>query len=182
MALISCPECGQQISDQATQCIHCGYPLHKTEQPAPAPKEEQTNTLFSAVLVGFNPAAKIKIIKFIRLFMGYGLAEAKEFVENTPSIIAQGLTRGDAESLKRRCEAEEGIVEIRPDAEATKPNPIMRQVEIKEAAKNTVTCPRCGSTAITTGNRGFSIVTGFLGSGKTVNRCGNCGYKWEPKG
>ena len=29
MALISCPECGKQISDQAPACIHCGYPLPK---------------------------------------------------------------------------------------------------------------------------------------------------------
>jgi hypothetical protein len=27
MALISCPECEQQVSDQAAVCIHCGYPL-----------------------------------------------------------------------------------------------------------------------------------------------------------
>lgn len=45
---------------------------------------------------------------------------------------------------------------------------------------NTLSCPKCGSTAITTGNRGFSIWTGFFGSGATVNRCGNCGYRWKP--
>ncbi len=28
MALITCPECNKEISDKATQCIHCGYPLH----------------------------------------------------------------------------------------------------------------------------------------------------------
>lgn len=27
MALIKCPECGKEISDQAKACIHCGYPL-----------------------------------------------------------------------------------------------------------------------------------------------------------
>ena len=43
-------------------------------------------------------------------------------------------------------------------------------------------CPKCGSTAVSTGARGFSIVTGFIGSGQTVNRCGNCGHKWRPKG
>lgn len=48
--------------------------------------------------------------------------------------------------------------------------------------KNILKCPKCGSTAISTGARGLSIVTGFLGSGQTVNRCGNCGYKWKPKG
>lgn len=41
-------------------------------------------------------------------------------------------------------------------------------------------CPRCGSTAITAGQRGFSLWTGFIGSSKTVNRCANCGYKWKP--
>lgn len=48
-------------------------------------------------------------------------------------------------------------------------------------AKNTLTCPKCGSTAITTGERGYSFLTGFLGSGQTVNRCGNCGHKWKPR-
>lgn len=27
MALIPCPECAKSVSDQAPQCIHCGYPL-----------------------------------------------------------------------------------------------------------------------------------------------------------
>ena len=29
MALIKCPECGKEISDQAPACIHCGFPLSK---------------------------------------------------------------------------------------------------------------------------------------------------------
>ena len=47
---------------------------------------------------------------------------------------------------------------------------------------NTLTCPKCGSTAVTTGQRGYSVITGFFGSGQTVNRCGKCGHKWKPKG
>jgi len=47
---------------------------------------------------------------------------------------------------------------------------------------DTLTCPKCGSTAVTTGQRGYSIVTGFIGSSQTMNRCGKCGYKWKPKG
>lgn len=49
-----------------------------------------------------------------------------------------------------------------------------------EANKNKLHCPKCNSTNVTTGQRGYSFLTGFLGSNKTVNRCGNCGYKWEP--
>ena len=53
--------------------------------------------------------------------------------------------------------------------------------ERERAIRNTPRCPRCNSTAITTGARGYSMISGFIGSSKTVNRCGNCGYKWEPK-
>ena len=45
---------------------------------------------------------------------------------------------------------------------------------------NVPKCPKCGSTAITAGQRGYSFLTGFIGSSKTVNRCANCGYKWKP--
>lgn len=31
MALITCPECGEKISDKSEQCIHCGYPLVNTK-------------------------------------------------------------------------------------------------------------------------------------------------------
>lgn len=44
-----------------------------------------------------------------------------------------------------------------------------------------VHCPKCGSTQISTGSRGYSMVWGFIGSGKTVNRCARCGHKWEPR-
>lgn len=45
---------------------------------------------------------------------------------------------------------------------------------------NKVKCPKCGSTNITAGQRGYSLVWGFAGSGSTVNRCANCGHKWKP--
>ena len=53
--------------------------------------------------------------------------------------------------------------------------------------RNNPKCPRCGSTAITTGQRGFKyhwfvwFDLCFFGSNITVNRCGNCGHSWEPK-
>lgn len=46
---------------------------------------------------------------------------------------------------------------------------------------NLVHCPRCDSTQIVTGQRGYSLMWGFLGSNKTMNRCASCGYKWEPR-
>lgn len=50
----------------------------------------------------------------------------------------------------------------------------------KREEENTIHCPKCNSTAITTGARGVNNFWGLLGASKTVNRCGNCGYTWKP--
>ena len=58
---------------------------------------------------------------------------------------------------------------------------VQQQESIKnQQEKNQVRCPKCGSTNITAGQRGYSLLTGFIGSGNTVNRCAKCGYKWKP--
>lgn len=38
MAMIKCPECGQEISDTVKNCIHCGYPIKKTKKEFPIRK------------------------------------------------------------------------------------------------------------------------------------------------
>lgn len=52
--------------------------------------------------------------------------------------------------------------------------------ESKKEEENTIHCPKCNSTAITTCARGVNNFWGLLGASKTVNRCGNCGYTWKP--
>lgn len=48
--------------------------------------------------------------------------------------------------------------------------------------KSEIVCPKCGCSSIGVGARGYSFWTGFVGSGRTVNRCGKCGYIWTPRG
>lgn len=57
---------------------------------------------------------------------------------------------------------------------------VQQQDSIKKQSSNTIKCPKCGSTNITAGQRGYSLLTGFIGSGNTVNRCAKCGHKWKP--
>lgn len=45
---------------------------------------------------------------------------------------------------------------------------------------NKVHCPKCSCTDIGVVNRGYSMFTGFIGSGKAMNVCKKCGYKWKP--
>lgn len=55
-----------------------------------------------------------------------------------------------------------------------------RLTEERIAERDKVHCPKCGSTNITEGTKGFSIMTGFIGSGKFRYVCKNCGNKWKP--
>lgn len=55
-----------------------------------------------------------------------------------------------------------------------------REAEKRRRAKEPVRCPQCGSTSIATTNRGFSFFWGFLGSGKPMNVCQKCGYRFKP--
>lgn len=60
-------------------------------------------------------------------------------------------------------------------------NIIFPEILIEKAVDNNIIkCPKCNSTSIATINRGYSIVWGFLGSGKPVNVCQKCGHKFKP--
>lgn len=54
------------------------------------------------------------------------------------------------------------------------------QVEQQDKEQNQVKCPKCNCTDIGVVNRGYSIMWGFVGSGKSMNVCKKCGYKWKP--
>ena len=65
------------------------------------------------VLVGFDAAQKIKVIKVIREGMGLGLAEAKAAVEGAPTTMKEALSKEDAEALKKQVEEAGGKVELK---------------------------------------------------------------------
>ena len=59
---------------------------------------------------------------------------------------------------------------------------IQQTIEQKSTTNDTpkLTCPKCGSTNITEGTKGFSLMTGFIGSGNFRYVCKRCGNKWKP--
>lgn len=50
--------------------------------------------------------------------------------------------------------------------------------KLKQAAKNGVKCPICGSTQIQLVKRGWNIATGMLESSNVDRMCINCKHKW----
>ena len=77
---------------------------------APAAEEK---TEFDVVLVGFDAAQKIKVIKSVREITGLGLAEAKKAVEETPTTLKEALSKDDAETMKKDLEAVGAKVELK---------------------------------------------------------------------
>ena len=65
------------------------------------------------VLAGFDAAAKIKVIKVVREITGQGLAEAKATVEGAPTTLKEGVSKDDAEALKKQIEEAGGKVELK---------------------------------------------------------------------
>ena len=83
-----------------------------TNTPA-AVVEEKEESLFKVVLTGFDAGKKIGVIKAIRAFKDMGLLEAKNFVEECPSVISEDQGKTEADKIKADIESAGGTVEIK---------------------------------------------------------------------
>eukprot|EP00948_MAST-09A_sp_MAST-9A-sp1_P001875 g1875.t1 len=59
---------------------------------------------FDLKLTGFDAKSKIKVIKEVRAISGLGLKEAKAAVDDSPSVLMQGVSKADAEKFKAQLE------------------------------------------------------------------------------
>jgi large subunit ribosomal protein L7/L12 len=69
-------------------------------------------TEFDVVLEGFGDQ-KIGVIKVVRAATGLGLKEAKDLVEGVPAKVKEGISKEDAEKLKKELEAAGATVSIK---------------------------------------------------------------------
>jgi len=77
---------------------------------AGAAAEEKTE--FDVVLTGAG-AKKINVIKVVRAITGLGLKEAKAAVEETPTTLKEGVSKEEAEDLKKQLEEAGASVELK---------------------------------------------------------------------
>lgn len=180
MALITCPECGKQISDKAAACIHCGYPLadincnnHESiikVLSSPSYTPEPTSTKISETFSLFSADNEYVNLECQKCGKIYRYGRLYHFLKVTSQMCIP-----NAEIKCANCgNSAEAYSQILPKHKIT----IFDKTQLK--MDDTLRCPRCKSTSVTTGQRGYSIWTGFLGSSKTVNRCGKCGHSWKP--
>ena len=72
--------------------------------PAVAAEAAEEKTEFDVELTSFDAAAKLKVIKAVKEVTGVGLGEAKEIVVNAPKMVKQGVSKDEAEELKKTLE------------------------------------------------------------------------------
>lgn len=77
---------------------------------AAAPAEVQTS--FTVVLAAAGDK-KINVIKEVRALTGLGLKEAKDFVEGAPGTVKEGVTKEEADKVKKQLEDAGAKVEIK---------------------------------------------------------------------
>ena len=72
--------------------------------------EEKTE--FDVVLSSFGDK-KVGVIKAVRSITGLGLKEAKDLVESAPSAVKEGVSKDEAEEIKKQLEEAGGSVEVK---------------------------------------------------------------------
>ena len=77
---------------------------------AAAPVEEQTE--FSVILVAGGDK-KINVIKEIRTITGLGLKEAKDLVEAGNKVVKEGVSKDDAQKMKKQLEDQGAKVDVK---------------------------------------------------------------------
>lgn len=165
MALIKCPECGKEVSDKATACIHCGFPLSATTR--------STNQQHKPTIVTSQINVK---------------APMKMFSQNDTTISIECGNCSKIYSFERKYFSQIDKNFCLPNTAIICPNcnnGITANTRIEAKVSNrTISkgpkCPKCGSSSIATVNRGYSLVWGFLGSGTLMNVCQSCGHKFKP--
>ncbi|WP_225207434.1 50S ribosomal protein L7/L12 [Novosphingobium huizhouense] len=77
---------------------------------AGAAAEEKTE--FDVILTG-DGGKKIQVIKEVRAITNLGLTEAKALVEGAPKAIKEGVSKAEAEEIKKKIEEAGGTVELK---------------------------------------------------------------------
>ena len=202
MALINCPECNKEVSDKATACIHCGYPLGSSDL-----KEnldyffmyEITNSSLGSLshrkdwcITGKVINCNIKSGDYVDIYNAedFKIYFGKvDIVNNLDSMLVtiSNPNATNIEMMKDKCTVifrnlnESVLKDAKYVLAEDKPKPsnlaIKEELQKKSSTDNSIKCPKCGSTQIQAVPRKWSLTTGLL-TNQVDRVCLNCKHKF----
>ncbi len=113
LSLLEASELVKQIEEAFGVSAAASAGVVVAAAPAAAAEAAEEKTEFDVVLESFDAAAKIKVLKAVREATGLGLGEAKALVEAAPTAVKEGISKADAETLKKAIEEAGGKVTIK---------------------------------------------------------------------
>lgn len=140
MAIINCPECGKEISDQSKHCVYCGFPL--------VPKNDVNDCISNYELyhlvVDHTNSSKVTVIKILKEITGLDLVEAKKIIDEQDPLVIDNLTYEKAVEYREMFSKE--------NIKATIKNNQGNEVDLGKVCPNCKTknrladetCPNCG--------------------------------------
>ena len=99
-----------ELGVSAAAAMPMAMPMGGGGAAAAAPAEEKTEFTVTLTEIGAN---KINVIKVVREATSLGLKEAKDLVEGAPKPIKEGVTKDEAEAIKKKFEEVGAKVEIK---------------------------------------------------------------------
>ncbi len=94
----------------ASAAVAVAAPAAAGAAAAAPPVEEKTE--FDVILTG-DGGKKINVIKEVRAITGLGLTEAKALVESAPKAVKEGVSKAEAEAIKKKLEEAGATVELK---------------------------------------------------------------------
>ena len=92
--------------------VTAAAPVAVAAGPAAAAETVEEQTEFDVILTGAGDK-KIQVIKVVRALTGLGLKEAKDLVDGAPKAVKEGVSKAEAEDVKKQIEEVGGIVDVK---------------------------------------------------------------------
>ncbi len=187
MALINCPECGREISDQAESCPHCGYPINRNN------KDIKPDIIHNIMVFEGKKYDLTELIEYMNSKTEEDYKNDRTIWSNAWEILQKTIpiTRSGVNELLHYIRRYHHVPDFNyiPTGDPwyyteRKPKDYNHndywyyEKDKPERYKPPVPkCPKCGCTNIQVVPKKWSFFTGFL-TNKTERVCANCKYKW----
>lgn len=102
------------------------------------------------------------------------------YTDNNPKVVQALIGLYKINPIEYQIKLNQLKMQYEQQKEEKKQQKTQQQSQSLTPSESKLTCPKCGSSNITEGTKGYSLITGFIGSGNFRHVCKNCGNKWKP--